>query len=149
HVYSSVKYDPLKDFTPIAQITDYTNVLVVNGDTPYKSLAGLIQAARDKPGSIDFASAGNGSSNHLSAELLSTMTGGRFTHIPYRGSAPALVDVLGGTVPFMFDVLTTSLPHIKSGKLRALGTTGPTREELLPDVPTIAETVPGYEVVGW
>jgi tripartite-type tricarboxylate transporter receptor subunit TctC len=148
-MYSKVGYDPVKDFTPIAQISDYANVLVVNANTPYRKLADLLEAARKNPGTINYASAGNGSSNHLSAEILGKMAGVSFTHIPYKGSAPALVDVLGGTVPFMFDVLSTSLPYVQSGKLRALAVTSKTRSPLLPEVPTVAETIPGYSVEGW
>ncbi|WP_194274085.1 Bug family tripartite tricarboxylate transporter substrate binding protein [Variovorax paradoxus] len=148
-VYAKVGYDPVKDFTPVAQLVDYANVLVVNASGPYKTLQDLLGAAKRNPGAINYASAGNGTSNHLSAEMLAAMSGVKFTHIPYKGSAPAMVDVLSGTVPFMFDAMSTSLPQIRSGRLRALATTGRTRERQLPDVPTVGEIVPGYLVAGW
>ena len=148
YVYKKVGYDPVKDFAPIVRLTRSTNVLVVNPNTPYKTLDDLLRAARASPGSIDFGSAGNGSTNQLSAELLATMAGVRFTHIPYKGSAAALTDVIGGTLPFMFDSMNTAMPQIKAGKVRAIATTGTQREKALPDVPTVGETVPGYQVVG-
>lgn len=148
-LYANVGYDPVKDFTPIAKISEYTNVLIVNKDTPYRKLEDLLDAARKNPGAINYGSAGNGSSNHLSAVLLGKMTNVSFTHIPYKGSAPALMDLIAGNIPFMFDVLVTSMPHLKAGKVRALATTGKVRDSSLPDVPTVAETVPGYSVIGW
>lgn len=149
HIYPTLGYDPLKDFTPIALVNEYENVLVVKPDAPYKTLGELLAAAKAKPESITYGSAGNGASNHLSTELLSSMTGAKFNHIPYKGSAPALIDVMGGTVDFMFDIIITSKPQIEANKLRALATTGRSRSSELPDVPTVSETVPGYEVVGW
>lgn len=148
-IYAHAGYDPVKDFSPVAQLTEYSNVLVVNAQAPYKNLQDLINAARRNPGTINYGSAGNGTSNHLSTEMLATMTGAKFTHVPYKGSAPALIDVLAGNVPFMFDVLPNSMTHIRAGRLRALATTGKTRDRMAPDVPTVAETVPGFAVVGW
>jgi tripartite-type tricarboxylate transporter receptor subunit TctC len=149
HIYSNLKYDPVKDFTPIARLNEYVNVLVVNAKEPYKTFADLIKAAKEKPGSINFGSAGNGSSNHLSAELLAHMAGVKFTHVPYKGSAPAMNDLLGGNINFMFDLMITSQQHLQSGRLRALATTGRERLKQEPNLPTISETIPGYEVVGW
>jgi tripartite-type tricarboxylate transporter receptor subunit TctC len=148
-IYTSLNYDPLNDFSSIARLYEYSNVLVVNASKPYKSLEDLIKAAKDKPGTINFGSAGIGSSNHLSGELLASMTGTKFVHVPYRGSAPAMTDLVAGNVDFMFDVLLTSKPFLDSGQLRALGVTSPKRMTQLADVPAIAETVPGFDVVGW
>jgi tripartite-type tricarboxylate transporter receptor subunit TctC len=148
-IYPTLNYDPLNDFASIARIYEYTNVLVVNAGKPYRTLADLIKAAKEKPGTINFGSAGIGSSNHLSAEMLASMTGTKFVHVPYRGSAPAMTDLVAGNVDFMFDVLLTSKPFMDGGQLRALAVTSPTRMAQLPDLPTIAETVPGFDVVGW
>lgn len=149
HIYATIGYDPVKDFTPVAGINEYENVLVVNPALPYKSVQDLIDAAKAKPGFITYGSAGNGASNHLSGALLASMSGAEFSHVPYKGSAPALVDVMGGTVDFMFDIIITSKQHIESGRLRALATTGRERSAELPDVPVLSETLPGYEVIGW
>lgn len=149
HLLSKVGYDPLKSFTPITVLGEYANVLVVNTEKPYKSVADLIKAAKADPGKINFGSAGNGSSNHLSAELLSNLTGAKFTHVPYRGTGPALNDLVAGRLDFMFDVTSNSLPWIQSGKLRALGVTSPMPARQLPGVPPLAQSVTGYEVLGW
>lgn len=149
HIYPKLGYDPVKDFTPIARLTEYVNVLVVRTQQPFRSVNDIVQAARTKPGGITFGSAGNGSSNHLSAELLASLAGVRFTHVPYKGSAPAMGDLLGGNIDFMFDLMITSQPHIAAGKLRALATTGRTRLRQAPELPTVAESVPGFEVIGW
>jgi tripartite-type tricarboxylate transporter receptor subunit TctC len=144
---SDLRYDIFKDFTPIARMSEYVNVLVVRRDASYKTVADLIAAA--KKGTVTMASAGVGSSNQLSGELLGSKAGVKFVHVPYQGSAPALVDVVAGRVDFMFDVLLTSQPFLTSGELRAIAVTGKTRMDQLPDVPAIAETVPGYELIGW
>jgi tripartite-type tricarboxylate transporter receptor subunit TctC len=149
HLYSKAGYDPVKSFTPITLLGEYANVLVVNANEPYKTIGDLLKAARDNPGKLNFGSSGNGSSNHLSAELLASLTGAKFTHVPYRGTGPAMTDLVAGRLTFMFDVTSNSLPWIQQGKLRALGVTGPTGVRQLPGVPPIAQTVPGYEVLGW
>ena len=145
-----LSYDPLKSFAPITLIGTNANVLVVNPSSPFKSVKELVAAARAKPGSLSFASAGNGTSQHLSAELFKTMTGIGMVHIPYKGSAPAIQDVIGGQVPLMFDTTVVAGPFIQSGKVRPLAVTSAKRVASLPDVPTMAEAgVPGYEVVSW
>lgn len=149
HLYASVGYDPLKDFAPIAQISEYENVLVVNSKSPFRSLGDLLAAARAQPGVVSYGSAGNGSSNHLTAAMLSSMGGMSFNHIPYKGSAAALLGVMAGNVDFMFDVMNTSREPIRAGKLRALAMTGKQRSPEYPDVPTVAETIPGFAFEGW
>jgi tripartite-type tricarboxylate transporter receptor subunit TctC len=145
-----LSYDPLKSFAPITLIGTNANVLVVNPASPFKSVKELIAAAKAKPDSLSFASAGNGTSQHLSAELFKTMAGIDMVHIPYKGSAPAIQDVIGGQVPLMFDTTVVAGPFIQSGKVRALAVTSAKRVATLPDVPTMAEAgVPGYEVVSW
>ena len=149
HLNVKVGFDPLKSFAPITLLADYANVLVVNAGEPYASVADLIKAARENPGKIAYSSSGIGSSNHLSGELLASMTGVKMTHIPHRGSAPAMLDLLGGRVNFMFDVLLNSMPNLQAGKLRALAVTNNSGLARLPGVPPLSRTVPGYEVLGW
>lgn len=149
HLYAKVGFDPLKSFAPVTVLADYANVLVVNANEPYKNVAELIKAARDNPGKITYGSSGNGSSNHLSSELLASMTGVKMTHVPYRGTAPSMNDLLAGRLTFMFDVLLNSMPHIQSGRLRALAVTNQTGVPQLPTVPPLSQMVPGYEVLGW
>jgi tripartite-type tricarboxylate transporter receptor subunit TctC len=137
-LYKNVGYDPLRDLAPIARLCNYVNLLVVNANSPYRTLADLLAAATTTPGAMTYGSAGISSSNHLSGELLAMKAGVSMTHVPYRGSALA-----------MFDAPNTSTPLLRAGKLRALGTTGRARHPKFPDLPTIAETVPGYEFSGW
>ncbi|MDB5805652.1 MAG: hypothetical protein JWN73_2974 [Betaproteobacteria bacterium] len=147
---AKVGYDPVKDFTPVAPLASIPFVLVANPASPYRSLADVIAAAKANPGGIGYASAGPGTSNHLAGEMLAMAAHVKLLHVPYRGSAPALADVLANQVPLMFDLLTTSLPHIRSGKLRPLGMTSAKRSTLLPEVPTLAESgLPGFEVSAW
>jgi tripartite-type tricarboxylate transporter receptor subunit TctC len=143
-------YDPLKAFTPVAILASGPNVLVVNPELPVHSVKELLAAAKDKPGQLQYASAGIGSFQHLGGELFKLMAGVNILHVPFKGGGPAMIDVIGGHTKVMFSSLVQTTPHIRSGKLRALGTGGLTRNPVLPDVPTIAEAgVPDYESVNW
>jgi len=149
-LYSKVPFDSLKDFAPVSMVVSLNNVLVLNPNVPYKSVQEVIAAARAQPGKLTYASSGNGTSIHLSGELFKSMAGVDMLHIPYKGSAPAVTDLLAGQVNMMFDNIPSSLPHIKAGKLRALAVTGSKRASSLPDLPTIAEAaIPGYESYVW
>jgi tripartite-type tricarboxylate transporter receptor subunit TctC len=139
HLMHSLPYDPLKDLEPVVLVGTIPHVLVVGQAQPFKSVADLLSAAKSKSGDIAFASGGNGTILQMQAELLAQRNGLRFTHVPYRGDAPALQDTLGGQVQFMFAPVTAALPHIKSGKLRALAATSAARLKVLPEVPTMAE----------
>src|SRR5262249_49345483 len=131
-------YDHVKDFAPIVLVAGVPNVLVVNPSVPAQSVQELIAYAKQNPNKLNFASSGSGTSIHLSGELFKTMTGVQMTHIPYKGSSPALQDLIGGRVQLMFDNLPSALAHIKAGKLRALAVTSTTRAAAIPDVPTVA-----------
>ena len=149
-LFKTLPYDPVRDFTPVGMMAQFPFVLVVSKDFPAKSVKDLIAMAKAKPGTINFASAGNGSGQHLSAELFKLMAGVDMTHVPYRGAAPAYSDVISGRTPVFFDNLASALGQIKGGSVRALGVTGTKRSPLLPDVPTIAEAgVPGYQNYVW
>jgi tripartite-type tricarboxylate transporter receptor subunit TctC len=149
-LYAKMPYDAVKDFVPIVLVAGVPNVLVVHPALPVKTVADLIKLAKDQPGSINFASSGNGTSIHLSGELFKSLTGVQMAHIPYKGSAPALTDLIGGQVQIMFDNLPSALPHIKAAKLRAIAVTSTKRAPALPDLPTIAESgVPGFEASSW
>jgi len=149
-LYAKMPYDHVKDFVPVILVAGVPNVLVVNPAVPANSVAELIAYAKANPGKLNFASSGNGTSIHLSGELFKFMAGVQMTHVPYKGSAPALQDLIGGQVQLMFDNLPPSLPQIKAGKLRALAVTSLARAPALPDVPTMAEAgLPGYEASSW
>jgi len=149
-LYPKLPYDPVKDFTPIVLVAGVPNVLVVNPSLPARSVAELIAYAKANPGKLNFASSGSGTSIHLSGELFKVLTGVQMTHVPYKGSAPALTDLVGGQVQLMFDNLPSSLAFIKAGKLRALAVTSKTRAAALPDVPTMVEAgVPDFEASSW
>jgi tripartite-type tricarboxylate transporter receptor subunit TctC len=149
-IYKSMPYDAVKSFQPITLIGTNANVLVVGAASPYKSVQDVIAAAKAKPGSISFASAGNGTSQHLSGELFKSLAGIQMEHVPYKGSGPAIQDVMAGHVPLMFDTTVVAAPHIQSGKVRALAVTSTKRVGSLPNVPTMAESgVKGYEIVSW
>jgi tripartite-type tricarboxylate transporter receptor subunit TctC len=138
-LYKKIGYDPVKSFAPVMQIGHLPNVLVVNPSIPVKNVKELIAYGKANPGKLNFASSGNGTSIHLAGELFKVMTGVPFAHIPYKGTGPALTDLLGGQVAMTFTDVLTALPYIKSGKLLALGVTTKERSQVLPDVPTIAE----------
>ncbi|MGP0093679.1 MAG: tripartite tricarboxylate transporter substrate binding protein [Xanthobacteraceae bacterium] len=148
-LYKHLPFDFLRDIVPVAGISRVPNVMEVNPAVPAKTVAEFIDYAKANPGKINMASAGNGTSVHLSGELFMAMTGVKLTHVPYRGSAPAITDMLAGQTQVMFDNLPASIEHIRAGALRALAVTTVTRSPALPDVPTVAETVPGYEASAW
>jgi tripartite-type tricarboxylate transporter receptor subunit TctC len=138
-------YDPVRDFAGVSMIATLPQMLVVHPSLPVKSVKELIALARARPGQLNCGSSGNGSGSHLALEVFNRMAGVRIMRIPYNGDGPAIIDLLGGQVPVKFDNLSTSLPHVRAGKLRPLGVTSPTRTTLLPDVPAISETVPGFQ----
>jgi tripartite-type tricarboxylate transporter receptor subunit TctC len=148
-LYESLPFSFLKDIAPVAGLVRSPNVMEVNQAVPVRTVAEFIALAKANPRKINMASPGIGTAVHLSGELFQVMTGTKLTHVPYRGGAPALTDLMGGQVQVMFDVLAGSLPHIRSGALRALAVTTSVRADALPEVPTIAETVPGYEANTW
>jgi tripartite-type tricarboxylate transporter receptor subunit TctC len=143
-------YDATKDFAPVILLGSISNVLIVGADQPYKSVKDLVAAAKAKPGDIVFAAAGQGSSQHMSGETFKLLTGTEMTFISYKGSAPAIQDLIGGQVPVSFETVTVAAPHIKSGKARALAVTSAKRTRVLPDTPTMQEAgVPNFDVASW
>jgi tripartite-type tricarboxylate transporter receptor subunit TctC len=149
-LFANLPYDPIRDFAPVAMLANYPFAVVVSNKSPIHSIQELIALAKAKPGQIDYASAGNGTGQHLSTELFKLMTGINLTHVPYRGAAPAYTDVISGEVPVFFDNLASAIGQIKGGTVRAIAVTGNERSPLLPDVPTVAESgVPGYEYEVW
>lgn len=148
-LYKKLPYDPVQDFAPVSLLALVPNVLVVDPSFPAQDVKQLIEMAKAKPGEYSYASSGNGTPLHLSGALFNQMAGTDILHIPYKGSGPALIDIMGGHVPMMFDVLPSSLEHIRAGKLRGLAVTTKERAPSTPDLPTIAETLPGYETYTW
>ena len=149
-LFTNLAYDPVRDFTPVAMLADYPFLVVVNDDLPVKSIKDLIALGKSKPGQIDYASAGNGTGQHLVMELFKMMTATEFTHVPYRGAQPAYLDVIAGRVPVFFDNMSSAMSLAKSGKVRALAITSSKRSSLMPDVPTVAESgLPGFEYHTW
>ena len=149
-LFASLPYDTAKDFSPIVHAASTPNLLVVNPELPVKSVKELIALAKSKPGKFNYASAGNGSSNHLSMELFKNLTGVDIVHIPYKGSAPAVTDLIGGQVDLMFDNVPNVLAQVKAGKLRALAVSSRERSPFVKELPTVAESgVPGFDVSVW
>ena len=149
-LYAKMPFDPIKDLMPVSALVSLSNVLVVHPSVKANSLADVVALAKAEPGKMNYASSGSGTSIHMSGEMFKHLTKVDITHIPYKGSAPAVTDLLGGQVMMMFDNIPSALPHIRAGKLRALAVTGAKRDPLLPDLPTVAEAgVPGYESGVW
>jgi tripartite-type tricarboxylate transporter receptor subunit TctC len=149
-LYANLPFDPLRDFAPISLIGRVSNVLVVHPDVPAMNVQELIRLAKSQPGKLNYASPGNGTTQHLAAELFKMITGTDIVHIPYKGGGQAQADVVGGQAQMMFNVVPSALPLIRAGKLRALAVSGKTRAESLPDVPTMIEAgVPGYTAITW
>ena len=149
-VYKKLPYDTIRDFEPVTNVAIAPHVLVAHPSLPVRSVGDLIAIAKTKPGELNFASAGSGSSQHLAGEIFNSMTGVKLVHIPYKGGVPALNDVLGGHTLLMFAPILPVLPHINAGKLRPLGITSLRRSQILPDIPTLAESgLPGYESNSW
>ncbi|WP_454736170.1 Bug family tripartite tricarboxylate transporter substrate binding protein [Cupriavidus necator] len=149
-LYKTLKVDPLKSFDAVGSVASTVNVLVVQPALPVGNVKELIALAKQKPGTLTFGSAGNGSSNHLSGELFKSMAAVDISHVPYKGSAAALTDLLGGRISMMFDTVSSQVQYLKAGKVKALGVTGAVRSEALPRVPTIAESgLPGFDVTIW
>jgi len=144
-LYANLKFNLPRDIAPVASFNRVPNVMTVNKDVPAKTVTEFIDYVKANPGKVNLASSGNGTSVHLSGEMFMAMTGAKMTHVPYRGAAPALTDLIGGQVQVIFDNMPSVLQHIKSGTLRALAVTSTQRSEQLPDTPTVADTVPGYE----
>jgi tripartite-type tricarboxylate transporter receptor subunit TctC len=148
-LYKNLPFNFVRDVAPVAGLVRTPNVMVVPAALPPKTVAEFISWCKANPGKVNMASSGSGTSVHLSGELFKTMTGCEMLHVPYKGAGPALTDLIAGQVHVLFDNLPSSMPHIKSGRLRALGVTSAEREPSLPDVPTVAETVHGYEATAW
>jgi tripartite-type tricarboxylate transporter receptor subunit TctC len=149
-LYPKLGFDPLKDFAPVTILAGVPNLLVVHPSLPARNVKELIALAKAKPDALNYASTGAGQSTHLSMELFKSMAGVKIVHVPYKGSAPAVTDLLGGHVPMMFDNMPSALPHVKAGKLRPLGVSTIKRSSTAPEVPTVAESgLPGFDVTVW
>jgi tripartite-type tricarboxylate transporter receptor subunit TctC len=149
-LYASIPYDPVRDFTPITQVASTPNVLVVNPAVPAHDVKGFIAHAKANPGKLNFGSGSTGSAGHLAGELFNTLAGVKMTHVPYKGAAPAMQDLLGGRIDLMFDNLASSLAQVRAGKIRALAVTTAGRSALAPELPTIAESgLPEFDVSTW
>jgi tripartite-type tricarboxylate transporter receptor subunit TctC len=147
-LYSKLSYDPVNDFAPVSLLASMANLLVVHPSVPAQSVNELIALAKSKPGQLNFGSAGNGSTQHISAQLFLMMAQLDMVHVPYKGSVPAMTALLAGEIPLMFNVISTALPHVKAGKVRALAITTARRSSLVPELPTVAEAgLPGFEYV--
>jgi len=149
HLLRGLRYDPMHDFAPVSQVLRSPNIVVAHPSLPVKSVKELIAFAKQHPGELNFAAGGAGSSQHLAIELLKSMTKTNMVHVPYKGQGLALIDTIAGHVSLMMANVISALPHVRAGKLRAMGVTGPRRIDIAPDIPAINEGVPGYEVVQW
>ncbi len=150
NVMKKMPFDTVKDLTPLSPVLSYYNLLVVNKDLPFKNLRELMAYAKENPGKVTYGSAGIGASNHLSGELFALKTDMKLTHIPYKGNAPAMTDVIGGQLTMMFDIVSTARNYVAGGRVHAMAVTSPERNPSLPDTPTMAEAgVPGFDVGGW
>jgi len=148
-LYEKLNFNFLRDITPIAGIVSFPFAMVASPSFPAKTVSEFIAHAKANPGRVNFASGGNGTAGHLSGELFKMMAGVNMVHVPYRGEAPALTDMLGGQVQVMFATIPASIEHVRAGKLRALAVTTAARSEVLPEIPTVGEILPGYEATGW
>jgi tripartite-type tricarboxylate transporter receptor subunit TctC len=148
-MYEKLSYDLIRDFSPISLIASTPFILIIHPSVPAASTSDLIAVAKAKPGQLRYGSGGSGSPPHLSAEIFKSMTGTDIVHVPYKGVTPALMDTVGGQVHMVFSVIPAAVSTVKSGKVRVLGVSSAKRTPLMPDLPTIAETVPGYEFIGW
>ena len=148
-VAKTMPFDPVTSITPVSAFVTFPSLLAVPTNSPYQSVGQLIEAARSAPGKLTFGSSGTGSAAHLIPELLATSTGVQFLHVPYKGAAPALTDLMGGQITFVIDSIPSPLPQVRNGRLKALAVTSAQRSPALPDVPTIAETMPGFEAIIW
>jgi len=149
-IYSKLPYDPVKDFAPVSLVAMVANIVVVHPSVEAKTIQELVAYAKKNPGKLNFGTPGNGTSGHLSGELFKSLTGTDLTHVPYRGSAPMLQDLIAGQIQMTFDNLPSALPHVRGGALRALGVTTPERWPATPDIPTVAEQgVAGYDATAW
>ena len=147
--YPNLPFNRDKDLTPVTQVASVAFMLLAHPSAPFKSVPELIAYAKANPGKVNYSSSGNGSTPHLTGELFNSLAGVKTMHIPYKGAAPAITDLIGGQVQISYDAVATSVAHINAGRLRGIAVTGPKRVSMLPNTPTVAETVPGYEVVNW
>ncbi len=146
---SNLPYDAERDFIPLSRIAEVANVLTVNAGLGVNSAADLVKLAKDKPGSLNYGSAGNGSPAHLAGAMLDVLARIKTTHVPYKGAAPALIDIIGGQIQFIITSPLVAMPHSRAGRVKVLATTGAKRDPLLPELPLMADTVPGYEITQW
>ena len=148
-LYAKLAYDPVRDFAPVSLVASTPNILVVQPSLAVKTVGDLVALAKAKPGTLNYPSAGLGSSSHLAGELFDSLAAVKMVHIPYKGGGPALTDLLGGQVQLMFATMPAAMPHVKSGKLRAIAVTSAKRSQAMPELPTIGETLKGYEASTW
>ena len=148
-IFLKIPYDPIKDFVPVSLVVQAPILLLAHPSLPVKSVKELIALAKSRPGALDAASAGHGSSNHMALELFNSLTGLKIAHIPYKGAGPALIDLMAGQVHMLFANIVSSLGYVRNGKLRALAVTSARRSPAVPELPTVAESVPGYETTTW